>query len=186
MPLTLTAWFPPGFRLVRQAGQPAGWQAAMPPADNQLFWWLRPGFSLRVFPSVSGYGLVSAYEDSGYGLVSAYFSVRFFWSPFSLSAWSSAWYQAEKKCFSLSASLQAYCRCLNKRGGLTGAVIFVGGWARGGPAGPRKCTKNIGNPYQMEDNKNPKGAARSAAPLGRRRRRRLVVFHLVRISYVLA
>ena len=36
----------------------------------------------------------------------------------------------------------------------------------------------------MEDNKNPKGAARSAAPLGRRRRRRLVVFHLVRISYV--
>ena len=38
----------------------------------------------------------------------------------------------------------------------------------------------------MEDNKNPKGAARSAAPLGRRRRRRLVVFHLVRISYVLA
>ena len=38
----------------------------------------------------------------------------------------------------------------------------------------------------MEDNKNPKGAARSAAPLGRRRRRRLVVFDLVRISYVLA
>ena len=50
----------------------------------------------------------------------------------------------------------------------------------------RKWTKNIGNPYQMEDNKNPKGAARSAAPLGRRRRRRLVVFHLVRISYVFA
>ena len=38
----------------------------------------------------------------------------------------------------------------------------------------------------MEDNKNPKGAARSAAPLGRRRRRRIVVFHLVRISYDLA
>ena len=26
--------------------------------------------------------------------------------------------------------------------------------------------QNIGNPYQMEDNKNPKGAARSVAPLG--------------------
>ena len=49
----------------------------------------------------------------------------------------------------------------------------------------QKSGQNIGNPYQMEDNKNPKGAARSAAPLGRRRRRRLVVFHLVRISYVL-
>ena len=38
----------------------------------------------------------------------------------------------------------------------------------------------------MEDNKNPKGAARSAASLGRRRRRRLVVTHLVRISDVFA
>ena len=38
---------------------------------------------------------------------------------------------------------------------------------------------------QMENNKNPKGGrAKRAAPLGRRRRRRLVVFHLVRISYV--
>ena len=35
-------------------------------------------------------------------------------------------------------------------------------WARGGPAGARKCTKNIGNPYQMEDNK----AAPSAPPQG--------------------
>ena len=52
--------------------------------------------------------------------------------------------------------------------------------------GRQKSGQNIGNPYQMEDNKNPKGAARSAAPLGRRRRRRLVVFHLVRISYVFA
>ena len=52
--------------------------------------------------------------------------------------------------------------------------------------GHQKSSQNIGNPYQMEDNKNPKGAARSAAPLGRRRRRRLVVFHLIRISYVLA
>ena len=52
--------------------------------------------------------------------------------------------------------------------------------------GRQKSSQNIGNPYQMEDNKNPKGAARSAAPLGRRRRRRLVVFHLVRISYVFA
>ena len=34
--------------------------------------------------------------------------------------------------------------------------------------------------------RTPKGAARSAAPLGRRRRRCLVVFHLVRISYVSA
>ena len=50
--------------------------------------------------------------------------------------------------------------------------------------GHQKSGQNIGNPYQMEDNKNPKGAARSAAPLGRRRRRRLVVFHLVRICYV--
>ena len=33
----------------------------------------------------------------------------------------------------------------------------------------QKSGQNIGNPYQMEDNKNPKGAARSAAPLGRRR-----------------
>ena len=54
-----------------------------------------------MFPSVSGYGLVSAYEDSGYGLVSAYFSVRFFSTPFSLSAWSSAWYQAETSSFGL-------------------------------------------------------------------------------------
>ena len=54
-----------------------------------------------------------------------------------------------------------YCKCLNKRGGLTGAVIFVGSWARGGPAGPRKCIKDIGIPYQMEDNK----AAPSAPPL---------------------
>ena len=38
----------------------------------------------------------------------------------------------------------------------------------------------------MEDNKNPKGAARSAAPLGWGRRRRLVVFLLGRISYVFA
>ena len=50
----------------------------------------------------------------------------------------------------------------------------------------RKSGQSIGNPYQMEDNKNTKGAARSAAPLERRRRRRIVVFHLVRISYVLA
>ena len=35
--------------------------------------------------------------------------------------------------------------------------------------------QNIGNPYQMEDNKTQGG---------RRRRRRLVVFHLVRIFYV--
>ena len=52
--------------------------------------------------------------------------------------------------------------------------------------GRQKSGQNIGNPYQMEDTKTPKGAARSAAHLGRRRRRRLVVFHLVRISYVLA
>ena len=32
--------------------------------------------------------------------------------------------------------------------------------------GRQKSGPNIGNPYQMEDNKNPKGAARSAAPLG--------------------
>ena len=38
----------------------------------------------------------------------------------------------------------------------------------------------------MKITRTPKGAARSAAPLGRRRRRRLVVFHLVRISYVFA
>ena len=37
--------------------------------------------------------------------------------------------------------------------------------------GRQKSGQNIGNPYQMEDNKNPKGAARSAAPLGRCRRR---------------
>ena len=52
--------------------------------------------------------------------------------------------------------------------------------------GRQKSGQYIENPYQMEDNRNPKGAARSAALLGRRRRRRLVVFHLVRISYVLA
>ena len=52
--------------------------------------------------------------------------------------------------------------------------------------GRQKSGQNIGNPYQMEDNKNPKGVARSAAPLGRHRRRRRVVFHLGRISDVLA
>ena len=39
--------------------------------------------------------------------------------------------------------------------------------------GRQKSNQNIGNTYQMEDNKNPKEAARSAATLGRRRRRRL-------------
>ena len=52
--------------------------------------------------------------------------------------------------------------------------------------GRQKSGPNIGNPYQMEDNKNPKGAAFRAAPLGRHRRRHLVVFHLVRSSYALA
>ena len=54
------------------------------------------------------------------------------------------------------------------------------------PERAQKIAQNIGNPYQMGDNKNPKGAARSAAPLGRRRRRRLVVFHVVTISSVWA
>ena len=52
--------------------------------------------------------------------------------------------------------------------------------------GRQKLCQNIRNSYHMEDNKNPKGAARSAAPLGRRRSRRLVVTHLVRISYAFA
>ena len=52
--------------------------------------------------------------------------------------------------------------------------------------GRQKSCQNIGNPYQMEDNKDPKGAVQSAAPVWRRRRRRLVVFYLVRISDVLA
>ena len=55
--------------------------------------------------------------------------------------------------------------------GLTGAVIFVGGWAHGGPAGRRKCTKKIENPYQMQDNKAapsapPQGGGASRRPLG--------------------
>ena len=44
-----------------------------------------------------------------------------------------------------------------------------------------KHRKSLPNGRQQ----NPRGVARSAAPWGRRRRRRLVVFHLVRISYVL-
>ena len=32
--------------------------------------------------------------------------------------------------------------------------------------GGQKSSQKIGTPYQMEDNKNPKGAARSAGPLG--------------------
>ena len=44
-----------------------------------------------------------------------------------------------------------------------------------GPEWAPEMRQNIGNPYQMEDNK----AALRAAPLG------FAVFHLVRISYVL-
>ena len=52
--------------------------------------------------------------------------------------------------------------------------------------GCQKSGQNIGNPYQMEDNKAapsapPQGGGASRRPLGV-----LVVFHLVRISYVLA
>ena len=50
--------------------------------------------------------------------------------------------------------------------------------------GRQKSGQSIGNPYQMENNKTPKGAARSGAPLGRCRRRCIVVVHLVRISCV--
>ena len=50
--------------------------------------------------------------------------------------------------------------------------------------GRQKSSQNIGNPYQMEDNKAapsapPQGGGASRRPLGV-----LVVFHLVRISYV--
>ena len=38
--------------------------------------------------------------------------------------------------------------------------------------GLRKSGPNIGNPYQIEDNKTQGGGAEGAAPLGRRRRRR--------------
>ena len=52
--------------------------------------------------------------------------------------------------------------------------------------GRQKSSQNIGNPCQMEDNKvapssPPQGGGASRRPLGL-----LVVFHLVRISYVLA
>ena len=52
--------------------------------------------------------------------------------------------------------------------------------------GRQKSSQNIGNPYQMEDNKAapsapPQGGGASRRPLGV-----LVVFHLVRISYVWA
>ena len=52
--------------------------------------------------------------------------------------------------------------------------------------GRQKSGQNIGNPYQMEDNKAapsapPQGGGASRRPLGV-----VVVFHLVRISYVLA
>ena len=52
--------------------------------------------------------------------------------------------------------------------------------------GHQKSGQNIGNPYQMEDNKAapsapPQGGSASRRPLGV-----LVVFDLVRISYVLA
>ena len=55
----------------------------------------------------------------------------------------------------------------------------LGNRPRMGPRNEAKHRKSSPNGRQQ-----PKGAARSAAPLGRRRRRRLVVFHLVRISYV--
>ena len=48
--------------------------------------------------------------------------------------------------------------------------------------GRQKSGQNIGNHYQMEDNK----AAPSAPPPSRRPLGVLVVFHLVRIPYVLA
>ena len=53
-----------------------------------------------------------------------------------------------------------------------------------GPEWAREVRQNIGNPYQMEDNKAapsapPQGGGASRRPLGV-----LVVFHLVRISYV--
>ena len=52
--------------------------------------------------------------------------------------------------------------------------------------GRQKSSQNIGNPYQMEDNKAapsapPQGGGASRRPLGV-----LVVFHLVKISDVLA
>ena len=52
--------------------------------------------------------------------------------------------------------------------------------------GRQKSGQDIGNPYQMEDNKAapsapPQGGGASRRPLGV-----LVAFHLVRISYVLA
>ena len=55
-----------------------------------------------------------------------------------------------------------------------------------GPEWAPEMRQNIGNPYQMEDNKAapsapPQGGGASRRPLGV-----LVVFHLVRISYVLA
>ena len=53
-------------------------------------------------------------------------------------------------------------------------------WA---PEMKQKHRKSLPNGRQQ----NPRGRrAKRVAPLGRRRRRRLVVFHLVRISYVLA
>ena len=44
--------------------------------------------------------------------------------------------------------------------------------------------QNIGNPYQTEDNKNPRGRREALPPCGAPKAP-LVVFHLVRISYVL-
>ena len=49
-----------------------------------------------------------------------------------------------------------------------------------GSGNDAKHKKSLPNERQQE----PKGAARSAAPLGRRRRRALAVFPFVRISYV--
>jgi len=55
-----------------------------------------------------------------------------------------------------------YCKSLNRGGGRN---FHRGPGSRRVPAGPRKCTKNIGNPYQMEDNKTQGGGAEGAALL---------------------
>ena len=52
--------------------------------------------------------------------------------------------------------------------------------------GRQKSGPNIGNPYQIEDNKVAPTAPRQGGGASRRTVGVLIVFHLARISYVLA
>ena len=64
-----------------------------------------------------------------------------------------------------------------KEPGIPGFFGSLGIWPVEAQRGPRKYPRHIGNPYQMPDNKTQGGGREAPAPLGRRRRRRFVVFN---------